>query len=261
MRARRLAATVAVAVLVLAGCGDDDGDGDAAGTSTSSPPTSVESTTTSTEVPTTETSITDTEGSCPDDAAVPAEATDVVSATLPFDGDGDGVDDQLTTFHHEDMWWVQATWSTGGSAAVTTGDTPLGIRALGGHDLDGDGIDEAWVAVAGPASGNLVALFRVDGCGIAPVLDVDTGAPFELPVTSSIGAFSGASCNSIGDISLVTGQLVDEDGGEYEASEVPYTYDPATGQVSAGPGDGGSVGVDEVGALATLDCGDLADAL
>lgn len=267
MTTRRAATIVLVTLLSVAGCGDDTSD-DAGGSTT----TSVADSTTTTSGPADPSTITTAApdattttaapvGACPDEAPVPGSATEVVGAPLPFDGDGDGLDDQLTTFRHEDAWWVQATWSSGGSSAVSVPGSSMGIRPLGGSDLDGDGADEAWIAISGPASGMIVGVLRVDGCAVVPVVDSAGGQPFEFPVTSSIGSFSGASCESIGDISLVTGQLIDEDSGEYETAEVPYDYDPATGQVTAGPGDGGGVGFDEVGALATLRCGDLADAL
>ena len=257
---------------VLAACGDDGGGEEAgASTSTSSSTTSstsaATSTSTSTSVPDTTTSsasvptTTVAPGGCPDEAPIPADATDVQTAPVAYDGDGDGADDVLSTFRYEGQWWVQVAWASGGTGAVTVDGADMGARPLGGHDLDGDGSDEAWVAIAGPASGSIVGVYRQQGCGLWPVLDSGSGQPFQFPVTATIGTFSGASCGAIGDIALISGELVDEDTGLYEAGEVPYEYDPATGQVTAGFGDGGSVEFDEVGGLATLDCGSLAAAL
>lgn len=263
----RVLAVVAVAVLVLGACGDDGGDdgADGAGSTTSSAPSTTESTddpgSTTTSDPEGTTTTAGPGGACPDEAPVPDGASDVQSAPLPFDGDGDGIDDDLSVFRFEDAWWVQVEWGAGGSGAVTIDDAGMGARPLGGHDLDGDGTDEAWIAMSGPASGSLVGVVRTQGCGLWPVLDAGSGQPFVFPVTGSIGAFSGASCESIGDISLIQGQLVDEDAGEYEVGETPYTYDPAAGTVTAGFGDGGGAGFDEVGSLATLACGNLADVL
>lgn len=261
----RVVAVVLVVALAGGACGDDggdDGEDGAAGTTSTVPTsTTVAADPGTTSVPEETATTTAPSGACPDEAPVPDGATDVQSAPLPFDGDGDGIDDDLTVFRFEEAWWVQVEWGAGGSGAVTIDDPGTGARPLGGHDLDGDGTDEAWVALSGPASGSLVGLFRVQGCGLWPVLDAGSGQPFVFPVTGSIGAFSGATCESIGDIALVQGQLVDSDAGEYEAGETPYDYDPASGEVTAGPGDGAAVGFDEVGSLATLACGDLADAL
>jgi hypothetical protein len=260
MRTRAVAA-VAVAVLLLGACGDDDGD-DAGGTTSTTPSTetteTTEATTTSTAEATTSTSAA---AGCPDEAPVPGTATDVQTAPVAFDGDGDGQPDDLTVFRFEGAWWVQVEWAAGGSGAVTIDGADMGARPLGGFDLDGDGTDEVWVAISGPASGSLVGVFRVLGCGLWPVLDASTGQPFAFPVTSSIGSFSGASCESIGDVALVNGELVDSDTGQYETGETPYEYDASSGEVTAGFGDGGSASFDEVGGLATLACGSLGDAL
>lgn len=261
MRRRAVVAVLAVG-MVLGACGDDDGSGEEAATTSSSTTSTTVAVTTTSEVATSSTTATTAvEGSCPDEAPVPAGATDVQSAPVAFDGDGDGLDDELTVFRDGGTWWVQVAWAAGGSGAVAIDDADMGARPLGGFDLDGDGADEAWVAIAGPASGSLVGSFRVLGCGLWPILDAGSGQPFVFPVTSSIGTFSGATCDATGDIALVTGELVDEDAGLYEAGETPYTYDAGSGEVTAGFGDGGSVAADEVGGLATLACGTLGDAL
>ncbi|HSL57867.1 MAG TPA: hypothetical protein VK866_08500 [Acidimicrobiales bacterium] len=271
----RLLAGLVVALLLLAACSDDDSSdaADEAAATTAGPATTVDdpaTTSAPTTAPPTTAGPTTTAApatttppdSCPDVAPVPAGAEGVQAATVAYDGDGDGVDDTLSVFRHDGAWWVQVEWASGGSAAVTVDDADigLGMRPLGGHDLDGDGLDEAFLALGGPASGVIVAVIRTAGCGVTPVVDDASGLPFTFPVTASIGSFSGASCEGAGDLELVFGSLVDAALGEYEAGTVPYDLTPE-GRMVAGPGDGGSASTDDVGALATLDCGDLASTL
>ncbi|MBK5221435.1 MAG: hypothetical protein JJE52_00865 [Acidimicrobiia bacterium] len=258
---RTRARTILVAsVLVLGACSDSGGDDEGAepapsvtepaGTTTTS--TSGESTTTSTAAAT----------GCPDSMPMTAELGDLEVAAEGFDGDGDGAADELSVVATaDDEWQVRVAWAAGGSTGAPIVDAFMGARPLGGHDLDGDGIDEAFIAISGPASGMLVGLYRTDGCDLVPVLDAGTGQPFVFPVTASIGAFSGASCGSIGNIALINGELIDADAGEYEVAETPYVYDSTSGSLTAAPGDGGSAGFDEAGRLATLDCGSLDGAL
>jgi hypothetical protein len=252
---RRLVALAAVVALALAACSDDDGE--AADPATTEPPATTEAPTTTetTEAP-------PEDDSCPDDAPVPATATDVVTATLAYDGDGDGAPDALNVFRFEGDWWLQVEWAAGGSAAVTIDDVSeaFGAKPLGGFDVNGNGSDEAFIAMGGPASGQIVGVYWTTGCGIWPVLDADSGLPFGFPVTASIGTFSGATCDGLGDLDLFTGELVDADEGEYLVAQAPYTLDD-DGQMTAQLGDAGSIGFDEVESYSSLDCGLLAGAL
>jgi hypothetical protein len=250
--------TAVVAALALvalaAGCGDDDTSAEPATTS------EAPDTTTTSAPTTTDTTEPVDDASCPDDAPVPGDASDVQEAPIAYDGDGDGEDDTLSVFRHDGQWWVQVAWSAGGSAAVTIDEAgEMGARPLGGHDIDGSGLDEAFVAVSGPASGSIIAVFRTNGCGIWPVLDADSGQPFSFPVTASIGTFSGATCDGMGDLDLFTGELVDVDEGEYLVAQAPYTS--VDGEMEAGFGDAGSADFDTVHAYSTLDCGLLGSAL
>jgi hypothetical protein len=251
----RIAGVLFALALVLGACGDDDSAAD--DTTTSS---TTEATTTTEAEDTTTTSDTVADDSCPDEAPIPDEATDVAEATIDYDGDGDGIPDTLSVFRHDDAWWVQVAWSAGGSAAVTIDEAgDMGASPIGGHDVDGSGQDEAFVSVSGPASGVIVAMFRTDGCSLVPVVDAESGLAFSFPVTASIGTFSGATCEGLGDLDLFSGELVDADTGEYLVAQAPYSF--VDGEMVAGPGDAGSVGVDEVHEYSSLDCGLLASGL
>jgi hypothetical protein len=251
----RTAGAVLALALVVGACSDDDEP-------SAEPTTTTETPTTTTAAPTTTTTAggEPDEGECPDEAPIPAAATDVQEATFDYDGNGDGSPDTLSVFRHDDAWWVHVAWSIGGTAAVTIDEAgDMGARPLGGYDIDGSGLDEAFVSVSGPAAGFIVAVFRTNGCGIWPVLDADSGLAFSFPVTASIGTFSGATCDGMGDLDLFTGELVDVDEGEYLVAQAPYTL--VDGQMEAGFGDAGSVDVDSVHEYSTLDCGLLGSAL
>jgi hypothetical protein len=198
-------------------------------------------------------------GACPDGSPVPDEASSLSQAPLAYDGDGDGQVDVLSLYEHADDWWLHVAWASGGSTAVVVEDAgAMGAWPLGGHDLVGDGIDEAWVAMAGPAAGVMVGVYRTVGCELEPVVD-DTGMPFVFPVTETVATFTGARCDELGDIDLFTGEMVGPDAAEYLVSQRSYTV--ADGQATAGPGDAGSISADEVYRYSWLECGDLGQVL
>lgn len=259
MRVRKVVFALLFSLVAVA-CSDNSSDEGTAGGSTDEAPSTTQNNTSSTLDDDSDDDASDLD-SCPDAAPIPASAAELSEATVNFDGDGDGENDRLATYKDGDNWWVGVEWSNGGSSRAIIDEAFMGAAAAGGYDLDGDGNDEAFVSIYGPASGVMVGVFYRDGCDLAPVLDEDASAPFVFPVTGSIGFFSGASCNSIGDISLISGELLDEEAGEYEVSEVPYSFDSTSGTLSSGFGDGGSVTFDEIGDLSQLDCGDLANAL
>ena len=250
-------AALVVAVLLLAACGDDDAD-------TAEDAPADETTTTDAGEETTTTDADDgqepDEAACPDDAPIPAEASALSDAPVAYDGNGDGEQDILTVYEDDGDWMLHVEWAAGGTSAVWLDEAgSMGARPLGGYDLSGDGADEAWVAMAGPAAGSIVGIYRTEGCELIPVFDADTGSPFTFTVTATIGNFSGATCDGFGDIDLYSGELAGPDGEEYMVSQAPHTYDE--GQLLAEFGDAGSVHLDDLGQYTTLDCGDLAGAL
>lgn len=258
MRTRITLISLLVLTLGLAACGDDDG-GEAADSTTSSTSTTADIDTGDDGDETT-TTTSSADGECPALADIPDDATDLNASTLAYDGDGDGEADTLSIFFFEDMWWLQVEWSAGGNAAITIDEvSEMGANAIGGHDLDGDGLDEAFVRVPGPASGVIVAVFYTEGCSILPIIDDASGSAFSFPVTASIGTFSGASCDGMGHIDIHSGELVDADAGEYLVTTAPHTL--TDGNMLAEMGDSGSVQFDDIGEFSGLACGDLGSGL
>ncbi len=262
---RTFVAALAIVCLLAAACGNDDDAAPEEPETTEAPETTDEPDTTdepeATEAPEpTEATDEQASGECPD-VPLPDDAEDALEAPVDYDGDGDGTPDTLTVYRQGTDWWLHADWSGGGSAAVMIDDAgSMGARPLGGHDLLGDGSDEAWIAIFGPAAGSIVGVYHAVDCDLVPLTDLGSGGDFRFTVTATLGNFTGASCNGLGDIDLFTGELAGADSDEYLVSQQPHTVD-ASGDVTGEMGDAGSITGDEVGDYATLDCGALADAL
>lgn len=259
MPSRIVTAVLVAATLVLASCGDSD-DSDSA--------ERADDTTITTEVETTATTA-DTEdeedmdaeglgagepGVCPD-----VGTPDEIASTAPvsFDGNGDGQDDTLTTFQEEGTWWIGVEWAAGGSGWIMLDDAgPMGATALGGHDLDGDGVDEAFIAFSGPASGHVVHVYQQDVCGLKPI-EFGNGEPFSFPVTATAGTMTSAECGSPTDISLVTSLIVDPDTGTVDVERVSYSFQPDEGVMRGEEEAYDTIEGADLSELSGLRCGDL----
>lgn len=208
-------------------------------------------TTTSTTLPVTTTTA---PSACPQAPPLAADATD--STSIGADVDGDGLADVLITYivPSEARWHVRVEFGAGGSDDLTIVDSDMATpsRPIGGHDVDGDGTDEAFVTVGSGASAVLVGLYDVTACGLTRVT-IGTD-PAVFPIGATVGNVSGLACNVVGDLDRLFAQRVAED--VYEGGFEPFTL---TGSVlTSGFGDGAGFSAAEAGALATLDCGTLA---
>ncbi len=207
--------------------------------------------TTSTTLPATTTTV---PSACPQAPPPAADAADATSIGADFDGDG--LADVLSTYivPSEARWHVRVEFGAGGSDDVQIVDSNMATpaRPIGGHDVDGDGTNEAFVTVGSGASAVLVGLYDVAACGLTRItIDAD---PAVFPVGATIGSVSGLACDVVGDLDRLFAQQVAED--EYEGGFEPFTL---TGSVlTSGFGDGAGFSAAEAAALATLDCGTLA---
>ena len=285
---RRSFAVGALLIIVSAGCdsqsdaGPDEPEAtttdsvDTTSTSTTTPSTTTTTTTTTIEPTTSSTSTTPSTttttapaattsttlpvaattvpSACPQAPPPAADATDSTFVTGDFDGDG--LADVLSTYivPSEARWHVRVEFDAGGSDDVTIVDSNMATpaRPIGGHDVDGDGTDEAFVRVGSGASAVLVGLYDVAACGLTRVTVGPDPAVF--PIGATIGNVSGLACNVVGDLDRLFAQQVTAD--EYEGGFEPFTL---TGSVlTPGAGDGAGFSAAEAGELATLDCGTLA---
>lgn len=280
---RRAVALAVLLVVATAACNsstdsgpDDTGattsDPSATTSTTTTPTTTTSTTTTSTVAPTTSaspsttpsspattapppaaTTSTTTAPACAAAPPLPAGATDLTS--VGADVDGDGVADLLSTYvvPAEARWHVRIEFGAGGSADATITDSGMvtPARPIGGHDVDGDGTDEAFVTVGSGASAVLVGLYDVAGCALTRVTVGPDPAVF--PVGATVGNVSGLSCDGVGDLDRLFAQQVAAD--LYEGGFEPFTLSGAA--LTAGIGDGATFTAAEAGALADLDCGSL----
>ena len=280
---RRACALGALLIVVNAGC-DSDTESDAAPdgtevTSTTAAATittiTTAATTTTTEVatttvpPTTTAPSTTTTGVattttlppavtvppiCPQAPPLAADAADATSVSADFDEDG--LADLLRTYivPSEGRWHVRVEFAAGGSDDVQIVDSNMvgAARPIGGHDVDGDGTNEAFITVGSGASAVLVGLYDVAACDLTRVT-VGT-EPAVFPIGATIGNSSGLACDGVGDLDRLFAQQVAAD--EYEGGFEPFTLSGSV--LTPGPGDGASFTGDEAAALATLDCGTLA---
>lgn len=183
------------------------------------------------------------------------------TALAGFDGDGDGADDTLTTFEAEGSWWIGVEWAAGGSGWIMlTEAESMGAKAIGGHDLDGDGIDEAFIALGGPASGLIVQAFQQDRCGLKPIV-LQNDEPFTFPVTGTAGTFTAASCEASTDITLITGSTIDSEAGTVRLEQVSYSFDPDAGVMVGEDSTLDTVEGIDIAEVSGLQCGDLNNAM
>lgn len=186
----------------------------------------------------------------PDDIATTAAAD--------FDGNGDGDNDTLTTFEAEGTWWMGVEWAAGGSGWIMLNEAEsMGASALGGHDIDGDGVDEAFVALAGPASGVIVQVFQQDQCGLKPIR-LQNDKPFTFPVTGTAGTFTAAECGNPTDITIITGSVIEP--GTVDLERVSYSFDRDSGKMVGEEGTRDTVDID-IADVSGLQCGDLDEAM
>ncbi len=267
---RRSLAVGALLIMVSAGCDSQPEAGpestttdsvDTTSPSTMPSTTGAATTTTGAATTTAPTATTSTSppppttvpSACPQASPPVAEAIDSTFANGDFDGDG--FVDVLSTYlvPSEARWHVRVEFGAGGSDDLAIMDSGMvaPARPIGGHDVEGDGTDEAFVTVGSGASAVRVGLYDVADCGLTRVT---VGAdPAVFPIGATIGNVSGLACNVVGDLDRLFAQQVTAD--EYEGGFEPFALSGSV--LTPGPGDGASFSAAEAGDLATLDCGTL----
>ncbi|MBU1227633.1 MAG: hypothetical protein KJ698_10565 [Actinobacteria bacterium] len=201
---------------------------------------------------------------------LPATATSLTTATGDFDGNG--TDGTLQVYRDGGSWYIRLLTDRGHGAAklLPTGGAEA-ARAIGGHDINKDGVDEAFVVTGQGATTELVTLYTMQEpieappnmrCGVGNVYIGPGTTEATFPVGASVGNQSGLVClaNGVREINQSTA-----DGTTYTQGRSTYSYDPTFGQSNGRltflakksstltrPGDDAAID-----AAGTLQCGSL----
>jgi len=165
---------------------------------------------------------------------LPGTATSVTTATGDFDGNG--TDGKLQVYRDGGSWYIRLLTDSGYGAAklLPTGGAEA-ARAIGGHDINKDGVDEAFVVTGAGAYTELVTLYSMhEPIEAPPNMRCDVGNVYigggttraTFPVGASLGNQAGLVCLATG-VREITQSTVD--GATYERYRSNYSYDPTFG--------------------------------
>jgi hypothetical protein len=198
----------------------------------------------------------------PSAPAAPADATGTSTAAADVNGDGaaDGIAMYLPP--SGGAWRVRVTLASGYALDQEIEDSvaDLPVQPLGGYDIDGDGTEEAFLAIGAIWGTRIIALYDFDtgSCTLARVASAD-GAPAAFPVGASSVAIRGLICIKAGPggapaLTRTTGTSTD--GTAFEGRTETYTL--SGHQLSAGATTATTFTGAAVPAAAGLHCGTLA---
>lgn len=270
---RRTVTLAVVAWLVVAACGGGEEAGSTittttststtiAATSSAAPETTVANTTTSQAAETTSSTTTATTSTSTTTTAAPSQCPIPLAlpeGTLRMEGgsgdfDGDGATDELFTYQAgPDDWRVRVVFSDGGGADAAVGDAMdfAPPRPMGGFDIDGDGVQEAFLTVGAGASTIQIGMFDIGACVATRV--TANGVPAAFSVGASVGAGSGMECLGDGVVRRNFAQRVDE--STFEGGYEEYLLD-GSHLVSQGTTTG-TLTSEDAATLAGFNCGGL----
>ena len=162
---------------------------------------------------------------CPAIPPVPANATDVTTA--PVDFDGNGTADLLRVYRVGSVWHVRAEiGGLGIDDEVIPGPGPS-MSAVGGATINPGLTEEAWVKVGQGAATDILGIYVFRSCDLQRVLlrgAGPVGGPAEFPVGASATAADSVQCfgNNVG-IEVET--TTSSDGTNYSGTSQMYTLD------------------------------------
>ncbi|MBI5284618.1 MAG: hypothetical protein HY874_05940, partial [Chloroflexi bacterium] len=191
-----------------------------------------------------------------------AGATGASSAAA--DVNGDGAADGIMTYLPPSgvAWRVRVTLASGYALDQEIADSvaAVPVQALGGYDIDGDGTEEAFVAILAIWGTRIIGLFDFDiaSCALARVVTAD-GAPAAFPVGAAAVAIRGLVCIKAGPggrPALTRTSGTSTDGAAYAG--VTETYTLSGHQLSAGATTETTFTGGSIQAAASLHCGALA---
>lgn len=151
------------------------------------------------------------------------------------DFDGDGSEDTLYVWKDGSGWVAHIRTDAGfGAQTVLPTHSFDNARALGGHDVNGDGIDEAFIKVATGASTNVVGLYTLYQpdpdeipfytCGLEPIEFSPAGAEASFVIGGGVLHGDGLQCRA--NHTLRQFQLETVDGTHWTLHRYNYRYLP-----------------------------------
>ncbi|MCU0281442.1 MAG: hypothetical protein MUE66_06375 [Acidimicrobiia bacterium] len=169
-------------------------------------------------------------GGTPLPAALPPGWT---SATADFDGNG--INDTLHVWNDGFHWYAHIE-TDGGFGAQTVLSTHVSdsAKALGGHDINGDGLEEVFLRVGTGASTNIVGLYTLYQpdpdeiplftCGLEPVLFAPAMAEASFVIGGSVMHGDGLQCRANHVLRQYQAETVD--GTHWTQDRYNYRYWP-----------------------------------
>jgi Ca2+-binding RTX toxin-like protein len=154
----------------------------------------------------------------------------------PGDFDGNGTTDTLYVWGFGSDWRAQIQTDGGYGAQIDLPTTDL-AEAVGGHDVNGDGVDEAFVKVGSGAYTDIVGLYTLyepEGwpaigfsCGMRAVTFPGVPAEAQFAIGASLMNGSGLACQANG--TLREYQQTTADGTHWAQTRYDYSYTPGFG--------------------------------
>jgi len=158
------------------------------------------------------------------------------ATSAPGDFDGNGVADILWVFGLAPNWHAHIQTDGGFGARI---DLPASdsARAIGGYDVNGDGVDEAFVKVGSGAYTDIVGLYTLYEpvgapatglyCGMKAVTFSGVPAEAQFAVGASLLNGSGLACQA--NHTLREYQQTSADGTHWTQTRYDYSYTPGFG--------------------------------
>jgi hypothetical protein len=169
------------------------------------------------------------------DCNAPLTGTPVRTSVRFVDIDDDNDDDVLTVYGvgseaSPEQWRIRVEAGSGEAYDTELIVDPGGIApvsAVGGADIDGDGVDELFSVVGVGASATIVGVHAILGCSLVR-LSIE-GGPIAAPVGGSAGNLAGLTCAEEQTLILWQGAADSGAGdGTYDITGQEYTLTGST---------------------------------
>ena len=152
------------------------------------------------------------------------------------DFDGNGIADTLWVFGVSPHWTAHIETDHGFGARITLPSSDT-ASAIGGYDVNGDGVDEAFVKVGSGAHADIVGLYTLYepiglpatglSCGVKAVTFFAVPAEAQFAIGASLMQQSGLACQPDGTLREYRQETTD--GTHYTQQRFDYDYTPGFG--------------------------------